>query len=74
MSATTLHSDVCNGTDCITFGFALPNRITAAGTTTAHLVDFVNNPPQTFDTRAVDAIGFDVGPGDFDFCVRDFHF
>ena len=74
VSADTLHSDVCNGTDCITWGFALPNHITVAGTTTAALVDFVSNPPQTFDTRALDAISFDVGPGDFDFCVHDFHF
>ena len=75
ISADTLHSDVCERTSCITWNFALPNRITAAGSsTTAPLVDFVNNPPQTFDTRALDAIGFDVGPGDFDFCVHDFHF
>ena len=74
VSADTLHSDVCNGTDCITWGFALPNHITAAGITTAPLVAFVSNPPQTFDTRALDAISFDVGPGDFDFCVHDFHF
>jgi hypothetical protein len=74
VSADTLHDDVCNGVDCITFGFALPSRVTAAGTITAALVDFVANPPQTFDTRALDAIGFDVGPGDFNFCVHDFQF
>jgi len=74
VSADTLHGDICNGVDCVTFGFALPNRVTAAGTITAALVDFVSSPPQTFDTRALDAIGFDVGPGDFNFCVHDFHF
>jgi hypothetical protein len=25
-------------------------------------------------TRALDEMGFDVAPGDFDFCVRDFQF
>jgi hypothetical protein len=73
VSAYTLHADVCNGVDCLTF-FALPTRVTAAGTITVALVDFVATPPQTFDTRALDAIGFDVGPGDFNFCVHDFQF
>jgi hypothetical protein len=74
VSADTLHSDICHGVDCITFGFALPDRVAATGTVTAALVDFVSDPPQTFDTRALDAIGFDVGPGDFNFCVHDFQF
>lgn len=76
VSATTLNSDVCNGNDC-RLGFALPNRITASGTTTASLVDFISdwNPPKpVFDTRALDTIDFAVGPGDFDFCVHDFQF
>lgn len=72
VSADTLHADVCHGVDCITFGFTLPDRVTAAKTTTAALVDFAST--QTFDTSAIDAIGFDVGPGDFNFCVHDFQF
>jgi hypothetical protein len=74
VSATTLHGDVCHELDCITFGFTLPGRITASGTTTARLVDFVSSPPKTFDTRALNWIDFAVGPGAFDFCVRDFQF
>ena len=74
VAATTIHSDVCNKSDCITFGFTLPNLITESGTTTALLTDFVNNPPQPFDTRALDSMDFVAGPGDFDFCVRDLQF
>ena len=70
----TIHSDVCNGIDCLTLGFTLPNLITEPGTTTALLTDFVNNPPQPFDTRALDSMDFVAGPGDFDFCVRDLQF
>ena len=72
VSAATLHSDLCHGVDCLTFGFVLPNRITQSGTTTAFLRDFASNTAQTFDTRALDDIDFAVGPGDFDFCIRDF--
>jgi hypothetical protein len=76
--ADTLHSTECNNNDCITWGFALASPITATGTTsvttTASFTDFIPTPPQTFDTRALDAIAFDVGQGDFDFCVRDFQF
>ena len=74
VSAMTIHSDVCNGIDCLTLGFTLPNLITEPGTTTALLTDFVNNPPQPFDTRALDSMDFVAGPGDFDFCVRDLQF
>jgi hypothetical protein len=78
VSADTLHSTECNNNDCITWGFKLASPITASGTTsvtaTASFTDFIPTPPQTFDTRALDAISFDVGQGDFDFCVRDFQF
>ena len=74
LGADTVHSDVCHGVDCITFGFRVPTRITTSGTTTAALVDFVASPPQPFDTRALDGIWFSVDTGDFDFCVRDFQF
>ncbi len=74
VGAATLHSDVCHGLDCLTFGFELPTHITQSGTTTAALVDFVNTPPQPFDTRALDDINFAFGPGDFDLCLRDFQF
>jgi hypothetical protein len=73
--AATIHSTVCHANlDCLTFGFELPNRITQSGTTTASLVDFAPDSGPTFDTRGLDAIGFSVGKGDYDFCVRDFQF
>jgi hypothetical protein len=75
--ANALHSNVCNAA-CFSVAFALASPITATGTTTitttASFTDFTANPVQTFDTRALASIGFDVGPGDFDFCVRDFQF
>jgi hypothetical protein len=76
--ADTLHSTECNNLDCLTGSFALASPITATGTTsvttTASFTDFIPNPPQTFDTRALSDIAFDVGQGDFDYCLRDFQF
>jgi hypothetical protein len=74
VGADTIHSTECAGVDCLWFGFTVPNRITQSGTSTVAFTDFVANPVRRFDTRGLDAIGFDVEPGDFDFCVRDFHF
>jgi hypothetical protein len=74
VSADTIHQNECNGVDCLWFGFIVPGHITESGTSTVAFTDFVADPVRRFDTRGLDAIGFDVGPGDFDFCVRDFHF
>lgn len=74
VGADTIHSDLCQMLDCITFGFTLPTPITASGTTTAALADFTITPPQIFDTRSLDGIDFEVPAGAFDFCVHDFQF
>jgi hypothetical protein len=74
VGADTIHSTECAALDCLWFGFTVPNRITASGTRTVAFTDFVADPVRRFDTRGLDEIGFDVGPGDFDFCLRDFQF
>ena len=47
---------------------------TSVATTTVSFADLVSSPPGMLETRALATLGFDVGPGDFDFCVRDFQF
>jgi hypothetical protein len=74
VSVTTLHADVCTATRMCGWQFALPNPVTESGTTTASFVDLTSVPSQTFDARALDSIGFDMGAGDFDFCIHDFQF
>jgi hypothetical protein len=70
--------DACSNTfECVAFDFTLP-RITDPGTVTASLADFLQSDPaspyQVFDTRSLSHIGFTVGQGPYDFCVRDLEF
>jgi hypothetical protein len=74
VSMLTIHEPVCTATNACGWQFSLPNPVTASGTTTASFVDLTSVPSHTFDARALDGMGFDVGPGDFDFCVHDFQF
>jgi hypothetical protein len=61
--------------DCLAIGFELP-RITESGATSLPLADFLQSDSasehQDFDTRSISHIGFTVGEGAYDFCVRDF--
>ena len=71
--ANSLIDDVCSP-GCYSPASALANPIVATGTATSvtattALADFAS--PQTLETRALASISFDVGQGDFDFCVRD---
>jgi hypothetical protein len=60
--------------NCIMFGFELP-VITAAGPQLAPFTDFSPSSGVIFDGSSISHIGFTVsGPGDYDFCVRDFRF
>jgi len=74
--ADTLNSLECTSFgSCINWGFRLPEFVTESGTpVTASLADFVSTQGGTFDPRALNEIFFDVAPGAFDYCVRDFQF
>jgi hypothetical protein len=87
VDAAITTSLVCpdSGADCFTYGFTLmtaplsniPLSITTPGPVVAPFINFEQTRAgvtQTFDTSALDHVVFDVGAGDFDFCVRDFKF
>ena len=77
VDAGVVRADCSNTFECVGFGFKLP-RIVDPGTTTVPLVDFLQSDArssyQIFDTSALSHIGFSVGEGPYDFCVRDFKF
>jgi hypothetical protein len=58
----------------------VPVSITNPGPWSAPLANFrqtdpaQGDPSQTFDTNALQFLGFEPGEGSFDFCVRDFRF
>lgn len=72
-----------NGTACRTTGFGLMTAplsqmmktITEAGPQVAPFANFAQTVPgrsATFDTTALDSFAFFVGPGAYEFCLRDF--
>ena len=78
--ANSLTSDVCiPPSGCFSVASTLPNPLVATGTATSvtstvPFADLVANPPAALESRSLASISFDVGQGDFDFCVRDFQF
>ncbi len=70
---------------CFTYGFSFrsaaevdaPMSFTEPGPQVAPFTRFKQGRPgvsQVFDTTALENISFGVGPGEYDFCIRDFKF
>jgi len=56
-------------------GSSVPLSITSPGRVPAPFTNFMQTVgSQSFDTSALDNLGFSVGPGNYDFCVHDFRF
>lgn len=56
-------------------GSSVPLRITLSGRVRTPFANFMQTDGgQSFDTSSLDNWGFDVGPGNYDFCVHDFKF
>jgi hypothetical protein len=78
--ANSIVSDTCPNGSCFSGASTLPTPIVSTGTdasvatTTVSFADLVSSPPGMLETRALATLGFDVGPGDFDFCVHDLQF
>jgi hypothetical protein len=75
VSADIFHSLECHGLDCVTFGFTTLERVTTSGApTTIALAELVSAQGVAVDTRALAGLRFDVGAGEFEYCIRDLHF
>jgi hypothetical protein len=64
---------VCPDTDCsYPPAFVFP-RLSAPGPVTAPFADFISEDPSvSLDPSVLDALLFQVGPGEYDFCIHDF--